>query len=412
MQRGGTHRVAAVEQHQLAAGLEGDDVAEAGVEAHAVGDVEDAAPARAALRDVVVGSAVPDVVGVVGEGTCHAVHRGAPRRDGQPAGRPVLRRYRCDMSQAAVDAQVAALAARLVPQVPRLARRVVERIRAEVPGFDRLPSEVQDVEVAATARAAIRAFLEHAQGLPGRDTGLSRRRAVQRAEEGVPLAALVQTYSVGAEVVVDALAEAAVPGEEAALLRLTREQLRAVGAAVTQVTEAYLTGADGQHVAVRELTWALLRGEGPEDVAARYGLPLESGYLVLRVRGTVDGDPTAARSALRWVLAHAAPRADGRALSLRDDLGGFVLLPASFPVEELVRRFPAADGVAPVVGAAPGVLAGGRAGGRRAGRPDRRRGRPPGGAPARRRAAGVPPHPPGRQRHGTRGGAGPAVRAR
>jgi hypothetical protein len=257
------------------------------------------------------------------------------------------------MSQAAVDAQAAALAARLLPQVPRLARRVVERIRAEVPGFDRLPSEVQDVEVAATARAAIRAFLEHAQGLPGRDTGLSRRRAVQRAEEGVPLAALVQTYSVGAEVVVDALAEAAGPGEEAALLRLTREQLRAVGAAVTQVTEAYLTGAGGQHVAVRELTWALLRGEGPADVAARYGLPLESGYLVLRIRAAGDGDPAAARAALRWVLGHAAPRADGRALSLRDDLGGFVLLPAAFPLEELARRFPAADGATPVVGAAP-----------------------------------------------------------
>lgn len=251
-----------------------------------------------------------------------------------------------------LDGQVAALAARLVPQVPRLARRVVDRIRAEVPGFDRLPSEVQDVEVSATARAAIRAFLEHAQGLPGRDTGLSRRRAVQRAEEGVPLSALVQTYSVGAEVVVDALAEAAGPGEEAALLRLTREQLRAVGAAVTQVTEAYLAGAGDQQVAVRELTWALLRGADPEDVAARYGLTLESGYLVLRVRGSGDGDPAAARAALRWVLAHTAPRADGRALSLRDDLGGYVLLPAGFPVEELLRRLPAADGAAPVVGAA------------------------------------------------------------
>ena len=256
------------------------------------------------------------------------------------------------MSQPA-EAQAAALAARLVPQVPRLARRVVDRIRAEVPGFVRLPDDVQDLEVAATAREAIRAFLQQAQGLPAGSSGLSRQRAVQRAEEGVPLAALVQTYSVGAEVVVDALAEAAGPGEEAALLRLTREQLRGVGAAVTHVTEAYLTGAGGQHVAVRELTWALLRGEGPEDVAARYGLPLESGYLVLRVRGAADGGPTAARAALRWVLGHAAPRADGRALSLSDDLGGFVLLPAAFPIEELVRRFPAADGVAPVVGAAP-----------------------------------------------------------
>jgi DNA-binding transcriptional ArsR family regulator len=256
------------------------------------------------------------------------------------------------MSQAGVEAQAAALAARLAPQVPALARRVVQRIRAEVPGFDQLPSEVQDMEVAATARAAIRAFLQHAQGLPGRDTALSRERAVQRAEEGIPLAALVQTYHVGAEVVVDALAEAATPDEAAAVLHLTREQLRAVGLTVTRVSEAYLAGAADQHVAVRELTWALVRGERPEDVAARYGLVLESGYLVLRVRAPHPGDPAAARAALRWVLARTAPGADGRTLSLRDDLGGFVLLPATFPVEDIARPGSSADAV-PVVGLAP-----------------------------------------------------------
>ncbi|MGY1752010.1 PucR family transcriptional regulator [Blastococcus sp. SYSU D01042] len=254
------------------------------------------------------------------------------------------------MSQA-VDAQAAALAARLVPQVPRLARRVVDRIRAEVPGFDQLPQDVQDVEVAGTARAAIRAFLQHAQGLPGGSGGLSRQRAVQRAEEGVPLAALVQTYALGAEVVVDALTEAAGPGEEAALQRLTREQMRAVGAAVAQVTEAYVAGAADQHVAVRELTWALVRGERPDEVAARYGLPLESGYLVLRVRAAPGGDPGAGRTALRRVLAQVAPRADGRALSLRDDAGGFVLLPPHVDVGDLARRLPPGD-AGPVVGVA------------------------------------------------------------
>ncbi len=246
----------------------------------------------------------------------------------------------------------AALAARLVPHVPRLARRVVERIRVEVPGFDLLPDDVQDMEVAATARATIRAFLLQAQGLPGESAGISRQRAVQRAEEGVPLAALVQTYSVGAEVVLDALADLAGPGEEAALLWLTREQLRAVGVTVTRVTEAYVAGAADQHVAVRELTWALVRGERPEEVAARYGLTLESGYLVLRVRAPHGGDPPAARAALRWVLARTAPRAGGRALSLRDDLGGYVLLPPSYPVGELARPTASGDAV-PVVGVAP-----------------------------------------------------------
>jgi hypothetical protein len=255
------------------------------------------------------------------------------------------------MSQPA-EAQAAELAARLVPQVPRLARRVVDRIRAEVPGFDRLPDSVQDLEVAATAREAIRSFLQHAQGLPGGSSGLSRQRAVQRAEEGVPLGALVQTYAIGAEVVVDALAEEARPGEEAALLRLTRAQMRAVGAAVAQVTGAYVAGAADQRVAVRELTWALVRGEAPAEVAGRYGLALESGYLVLSVRAEPGGDPAAGRTALHRVLASTAPRAEGRALSLRDDSGGVVLLPVDFPVADLARRLAAPGGAAPVVGTA------------------------------------------------------------
>ncbi len=260
------------------------------------------------------------------------------------------------MSQALGEARPAhgpgaALAARLEPQVPALARRVVERIRAEVPGFDRLPGEVQDTEVAATARASIRSFLQHAQGRPGGDGGLSRERAVQRAEEGIPLSALVQTYHVGAEVVIEALAEVARPGEEAALLSLIREQVRAVGATVARVTEAYVAGAADQHVAVRELTWALVRGERPEEVAVRYGLTLERGYLVLRVRAGRGGNSSAARAALRWVLARTAAGTDGRALSLRDDLGGYVLLPGSFPVEELGGR-PAPGDVVPVVGLA------------------------------------------------------------
>jgi len=251
-----------------------------------------------------------------------------------------------------VQVRAAALAARLVPQVPALARRVVDRIRAEVPGFSALPGEVQDVEVAATARASIRDFLRHVRGLPGSSSGLSQERAVQRAEEGIPLAALLQTYLLGAEVVVDALAAAAGPDDAAAVLHLTREQLRGVGGAVTRVAEAYLAGAADQHVAVRELTWALVRGERPEEVAARYGLALETGYLVLRVRALRGSDQPAARAALRWLLARAAPRAGGRALSLRDDLGGYVLLPPSFRVEELARPASSGDAV-PVVGVAP-----------------------------------------------------------
>ncbi|WP_349642944.1 hypothetical protein, partial [Blastococcus sp. CCUG 61487] len=64
--------------------------------------------------------------------------------------------------------------------------------------------------------------------------------------------------------------------------------------------------------------------------------------------------------AVRWVLAQAAARAGSRALSLRDEVGGFVLLPASFPVQQLTQRAAPPDLAAPVMGvavaASPGAV--------------------------------------------------------
>jgi hypothetical protein len=81
---------------------------------------------------------------------------------------------------------VAALAARLEPRVNALARQVVERQRAEVPGFGRLPSGVLDVEVAATARHGIRGFLRRAQGLDEADTDVFRQRPCSGPRRGYP----------------------------------------------------------------------------------------------------------------------------------------------------------------------------------------------------------------------------------
>ncbi|MCZ1005573.1 hypothetical protein O1L68_00915 [Streptomyces lydicus] len=227
--------------------------------------------------------------------------------------------------------QVVRMAARLEPRINQLARWVVERQRAEVPGFDRLPDDMQDLEIASAARHTFRGFLRGVQGLADTDAEVLRERATQRATEGVHLTGVLRAYHVGAEVVADALSAAALPGEEAALLWLTRRLFTTVNSLAEQATEAYLLGLADQQAAGRELASALLRGDVPQEVAARCGLHLEPGYLVLSVRAPVPQEPVAARRLLHQVLVRLAPAADGRALSLPNAQGGHILLPSAHP---------------------------------------------------------------------------------
>lgn len=132
------------------------------------------------------------------------------------------------------------LGARLEPRINQLARLVIERQRAKIPGYDRLPGDMQDLEIASAARQAIRSVLRCTQGLADPEAEVFRERAAQRAAEGVPLVGLLRSYHVGAEALTDALCAAARPGEDAALLWLVRHQFRTVNAMVEQATEAYL----------------------------------------------------------------------------------------------------------------------------------------------------------------------------
>ncbi|MCX5332727.1 MULTISPECIES: hypothetical protein [unclassified Streptomyces] len=55
-----------------------------------------------------------------------------------------------------------ALAARCEGQVNELARRMARGVFEQLPGYAELPAEVKDVEIAATARQAMRLFLRNA----------------------------------------------------------------------------------------------------------------------------------------------------------------------------------------------------------------------------------------------------------
>ncbi|MEV7197208.1 helix-turn-helix domain-containing protein [Streptomyces sp. NPDC093510] len=137
-----------------------------------------------------------------------------------------------------------------------------------LPGYDELPADVKDVEIAATARYGLRLFLERVASPdagPG-DYEYFRERAAQRADEGMPLHLLLGTHCVGTHELWRALRDVTLPGEEAALAELSDYLFAAQERIVAAVTETYL---DEQAAIVaerreerRSLARALLEGVG------------------------------------------------------------------------------------------------------------------------------------------------------
>ncbi|NNN38026.1 hypothetical protein HLK59_48540 [Streptomyces sp. S3(2020)] len=151
-----------------------------------------------------------------------------------------------------------ALALRCEGQVNELARRMARGVFERLPGYGELPADVKDVEIAATARQAMRSFLRNAGSGDG-GLELFQERAVQRAEEGMPLHLLLRTYTLGAQVLWQALEEAARSGEEAALVELGGALLASQGRVVGAVAESYLDEQAALAAEHRERRRALAR---------------------------------------------------------------------------------------------------------------------------------------------------------
>ncbi|WP_405660427.1 helix-turn-helix domain-containing protein [Streptomyces sp. NBC_01166] len=135
-----------------------------------------------------------------------------------------------------------ALAARCEGRVNELARRMARQSFERLPGYGELPSDVKDVEIAATVRNGLRLFLRRVRDTQGRagDYSLFRERAAQRADEGMPLHTLLRSHSTGIYVLWQALRDEATDGEEGALIELVDFLLRGHEAVIGAVAETYL----------------------------------------------------------------------------------------------------------------------------------------------------------------------------
>ncbi|MEU7002293.1 helix-turn-helix domain-containing protein [Nonomuraea sp. NPDC046570] len=254
------------------------------------------------------------------------------------------------------------LHARMARRSRELTRAVVARCESEVPFYRELPREVLDEEVSRSVTAVLGLMLRtlregEALG-PGTLTELIAWSA-RRAEERVPLEAVLTAYLIGAEVWWGALAEAATPGELAGagmdLLGCLRSALPAVAIAHLQAQED-IRSEEGK--VRRALVSALLSGQPYEALAEAARVTIAASYEVLEIRFT-SARP-ADRRTVRFVQSALDASTGTPVLAVLDHTGGVALLPGAPDLRALVGRVAEAGGrpvvVAAALAAEPGLI--------------------------------------------------------
>lgn len=235
------------------------------------------------------------------------------------------------------------LLGRLRLRLDELARRMLDVIVEEVPVYAHLPREQLEGEILAICRANLEFFLDSlaAGGRPD-DAALAEieASAARRAEERVPLEAVLAAYHVGSRVAWDALQADASPDEQGELLSLAAPLMAYVQAVTGAVSDAYVeergTIAGDEREARRARLEALLAGGPPTGVAGSPGEPPADEYVAValalgpsadEVDESVEG-AVAARRKLRRVEEFLGERGGEGTLCRLDRRGGIALLPA------------------------------------------------------------------------------------
>jgi hypothetical protein len=232
------------------------------------------------------------------------------------------------------------VAGRLRARVPALTRRVVDRLRAELPVYAELPNEEVAGDIADIVQHNLRLFadvLERRGEVGDGEFAVQRDSAAQRAEEGVPLDAILSAYLLGAEMGWDEIAAGAAPADLADLRETLTHLLSFQRRLVAEVSAAYLETRQvldvQQHRDRHSLMTALLDGDPPASYPA--GLRPAPLYVVLTLALAPHPDESrpgprttvAARRKIRRVQSTFDRFAGEPALTALDGSGGTALLP-------------------------------------------------------------------------------------
>lgn len=239
---------------------------------------------------------------------------------------------------------------RLAAAMPGLARDVVAVLRDRIAVYASLPREQLDGDIARVVERALRMFGQvlatHSQPTDHELAGV-RESAARRAEEGVPIDAVLTAYHLGASICADQLQSEAGPEDVSDLLaiqRLTLGFLQRVTAAVAAgYFEERRTMFGDEHSARQSLLAALLDGQQAESAAERAGIRLPPGYLVLYLAICGHADESdhrvdasiVIRRRLRRLRVELEHQAADPVLSMLSADGGVVLIPLAVAPSQL-----------------------------------------------------------------------------
>ncbi|WBQ04655.1 PucR family transcriptional regulator [Kribbella sp. CA-293567] len=248
---------------------------------------------------------------------------------------------------------------------------VLEQLVAEIPLYTQLPQEELQGDIRRVIDRSLRAFIETFRtGRPPSGEALAplRESATRRAEEGVPLEAILAAYHLGGRICADHVAAGFRPEELADALTLNRLILDFLQTVTAVVSASYFEERQiiaGEDLATRQsLLTTLLDGGPATEVARRAGLHLPSRYAVLGLAFGAHADEQqpgvdikiVARRKLRRIRLELDRTDGGPSMSSLTPVDGIALLsesPAS--LEELRQRMSRAAGVQVTVAAAGAV---------------------------------------------------------
>lgn len=234
--------------------------------------------------------------------------------------------------------------ARLRARVPALTRRVVDRLLAELPVYAALPPEEVAGDIADIVQRSLRLFADVLQRRgPARDDELVRQResAAQRAEEGVPLDAILSAYQIGTAMGWEEISAGARPSDLADVQEVLSHLFVLQRQLVSAVSAAYLEARQvldvQEHAPRHALLAALLAGEPLEGVARRTGLRPAPRYVAMTLHVARHPDEhspgsrarIAARRKIRRLQTALNGFAGEPALTALDAGGGTALLPVA-----------------------------------------------------------------------------------
>jgi hypothetical protein len=238
---------------------------------------------------------------------------------------------------------------------------VLDQLVTEIPLYAQLPREELQGDIRRVIDRSLRAFIETFRtGRPPDSDALGplRESATRRAEEGVPLEALLAAYHLGGRICADHVAAGFRPEELADALTLNRLILDFLQTVTAAVSASYFEERQtiaGEDQATRQsLLTALLDGGPAAEVARRSGLRLPGRYVVLGLAFGSHADEQqpgvdakiVARRKLRRIRVELDRTPAGPAMSSLSPADGIALLPESAAsLEDLRVRMSKAAGV-------------------------------------------------------------------